>query len=991
MAVENNNNSLFTDLALEGPTEFASALAPPAAAGHFDELRGAVSSRLHTPADLPGQFQSQSQGSLSPLPAMAPLASLTSPTPLFSVGSPPPAAKTPTPVPDTASPTPLSPTWTTFFNFLGTDGFYDLNHRSANLQRQIRDNGVTYNVYADADGPQRPWSLDLFPMIVSEQDWAKIEVGVAQRARLLNRVMADIYGPQTLLANGLLPSALVHGHAGYLRAMHGYQPPGGTYLHIAAFDIAHGPDGQWSVVSQRTQAPSGLGYLLENRLTISLLFPDAFRDMKVQRLAATYRALIDGMRAASPVADSRVVLLTSGPYNETYFEHAYLARYLGLTLVEGSDLMVRNDRLFLKTLKGLEPVHGLLKRLDDEFLDPLELRSDSTLGVPGLLQVIRAGHVMVVNTPGSAFLESSALLGFLPALSRHLLGETLALPSQATWWCGERAVMRDALSQLKHCVIKPTYPGTGVASVLGHTLHQRELDEWAGRILRRGEDFTVQAYQPLSQTPTWHGQRLEPRSAMLRVFAVADGTGTWQVLPGGLARLAGKNENIASMQHGGSSADVWVLGRAHGRRATDGNAAAATPASMPSASDVMPASPPSGLDPAALRAPEATAGPTPQRRPVTSRAAENLFWLGRYTERAENAVRLSRLTLQCLGGENQNSQALLAWLTRMAVGNMLVLNTVPPATQARRVFERALIANLADTTQAASVGYNLSAVKSTASAVRERLSQDQWQMIVRTESDFFEHSDSFAPPAADLTRPKQEHKHGRRITDPVPDHELEAALEHPVEYSSVEALKALESVSGHLAAMTGAQTDRMTRDDGWRLLSAGRLIERLQMLAAALRRGFDTGAVHDEGGFGALLTLFDSTITFNAQYQQRRDVTCLIELLVLDRDNPRSLAWVLQTLRGRLTKLASLTSGAPDSSEPALPDFLQNLPDPDTWTLTDLWPGGPAPVTDSERQLQSEHLEAVLTSCTDEALELSNALSRRYFSHAASASQSLGA
>ena len=915
---------------------------------------------------------------MPPLPVMVPLASLTPPPPLFSVGSPPPAAKSPSPVQDTASPTPLSPTWTTFFNFLGTDGFYDLNHRSANLQRQIRDNGVTYNVYADADGPQRPWSLDLFPMIVSEQDWARIEVGVAQRARLLNRIMADIYGPQTLLANGLLPSALVHGHAGYLRAMHGYQPPGGTYLHIAAFDIAHGPDGQWSVVSQRTQAPSGLGYLLENRLTISLLFPDAFRDMKVQRLAATYRALIDGMRSASPVADSRVVLLTSGPYNETYFEHAYLARYLGLTLVEGSDLMVRNDRLFLKTLKGLEPVHGLLKRLDDEFLDPLELRSDSTLGVPGLLQVIRAGHVVVVNTPGSAFLESSALLGFLPALSRHLLGETLTLPSQATWWCGERAVMRDALSQLKHCVIKPTYPGTGVASVLGHTLNQRELDEWAGRILRRGEDFTVQAYQPLSQTPTWHGQRLEPRSAMLRVFAVADGRGTWQVLPGGLARLAGKNENIASMQHGGSSADVWVMGGAHDRRATDTD-----PSTVP---------PSLAADQSTVKHPtHPAASPAMQRRPVTSRAAENLFWLGRYTERAENAVRLSRLTLQCLGGENQNSLPLLAWLTRMAVGNMLVLATVPPATQAKRVFERALIANLADVSQAASVGYNLSAVRSTASAVRERLSQDQWQMIVRTEADFFDHSDSFGPPTAGHTQPAEEHQHGRRITDPVTDHALEAALDHPVEYSPVEALKALESVSGHLAAMTGAQTDRMTRDDGWRLLSAGRLIERLQMLAAALRRGFDTGAVYDEGGFGALLALFDSTITFNAQYQQRRDVTCLIELLVLDRDNPRSLGWVLQTLRGRLTKLASLTSGGADTSNPAVPDFLQSLPDPDTWTLADLWPDGPTPVTEPERQQQSERLETVLATCTEEALELSNALSRRYFSHAASASQSLGA
>lgn len=1014
MTVENHHDQLFSGLELEGPGEMASALAPAASAGHFDELRGSVSSRVASPTLVPGLppvadsaltaalrqhtaglIQSQLQGAALQLIApMAPIA------PLFSVGSVPAAAQTarvsaqsPANAPEHAAlrGAPLAPNWNTFFTHLGTDGFYDLTHRNANLHRQIRDNGVTYNVYADADGPQRPWSLDLFPMMVSSDDWAKIEIGIAQRARLLNRIMADVYGSQRLLADGLLPSALVHGHPGYLRPMQGVRPAGGMYLHIAAFDIAHGPNGQWSVVSQRTQAPSGLGYLLENRLTISLLFPEAFRKMQVQRLAATYSALVDSMRLLSPVADGRIVLLTPGPYNETYFEHAYLARYLGLTLVEGSDLLVRNDRLYLKTLKGLEPVHGLLKRLDDEFLDPLELRSDSTLGVPGLLQVIRAGNVMMANTPGSAFLESTALQGFLPALSKHLLGQTLAMPSLATWWCGEQAVMRDALSQLRHCVIKPTYPGTGMASVMGRSLGQSALDEWAGRILRRGEDYTVQAFQPLSQTPTWINQRLEPRSAMLRVFAVADGHGSWRVLPGGLARLAGRNENIASMQHGGSSADVWVLGA---------SAAVATSGERPPGASALDTNIPAT---AALTAPNE--GPAPrqafepaheplQRRPVTSRAGENLFWLGRYTERAENAVRLARLTLECLGGENQNSQPLLTWLSRMAVGNALVIGSVPPATQSRRVFERALIANLADTTQAASVGYNLQALKSAASAVRERLSQDQWQVIVRTEASFFEHSGEFS---ADLAPPAS--AAGSSKDKAAPD------------YSSVEALKALEFVSGHLAAMTGAQTDRMTRDDGWRLLSAGRLIERLQMLAAALRRGFDTGAVFDEGGFAAILALFDSTITFNAQYQQRRDVSALLDLLVLDRDNPRSLGWTLQTLRGRLTKLAGTPNGK-------APSFLSDLPDPDTWTLASLWSAPlPAGVGDApaaspgsgmssplenplpteaqmtlKREQRCDRISGLLADCSHEALELSNALSRQYFTHAASAgSHSLGA
>ncbi|NQW95265.1 MAG: circularly permuted type 2 ATP-grasp protein, partial [Polaromonas sp.] len=821
----------------------AAALATPASKGHFDELRG------HAHAQL---SQSQSQVTQS---------------------------QSQTIIQADAGPG-LVPHWTTFFNFLGTDGFENLNHRTANLRRQIRDNGVTYNVYADANGPQRPWSLDLFPLIISPDDWADIETGIKQRTRLLNNIMADVYGPQNLLKQGLLPAALVQGHPGYLRAMQGVQLAGGMFLHIAAFDMARGPDGKWWVVSQRTQAPSGLGYLLENRLSISMLFSEAFQGMQVQRLADSYKALVDSMKTLSAAADSRIVLLTPGPYNETYFEHAYLARYLGLTLVEGNDLLVRGERLYLKTLQGLEPVHGLLKRLDDEFLDPLELRADSTLGVPGLLQVIRAGNVQVANAPGSAFLESSAMLGFLPALSRHLLGETLSLPSLSTWWCGEQAVMQDMLPQLKNCVIKPTYPGTGMESVIGHTLSQRALDEWAGRMLRHGEDYTVQAYLPLSQTPTWQGEKIASRSAMLRVFALPDGHGSWRVLPGGLARLAGKNENIASMQRGGSSADVWALGHPAKADLTVEASAAAHAESAHRSSPPM-------HSPINMR-----------KQPVTSRAAENLFWLGRYTERAENSLRLAQVTLQSLAGIDQSSAPLLAWLTSMAVSNALVLKSVPSAshaTQARRVFERSLVAGLADTRTHASVGYNLRCLKNAASAVRERLSQEQWHVIVHMEQDFFRRCEALSSGSA------------------------------AHDYSSLEALRTLDVASGYLAAITGAQTDRMMRDDGWRLLSIGRHIERLGTLSGAMASGFETGAVFDDSGFSAIVAMFDSTITFHAQYQQRRDLDALLDLLVLSQDNPRSLSWVLKSLKSRFQKLPGNEPENDNSLAAKLPAMIDTL------------------------------------------------------------------
>lgn len=854
------------------PTDLALQLAPVAASGHFDELRGGVVAGATDPDAAPALADK------------------------------------------------LAPEWAQFFGSLGSTGFAELNQRTASLARQIRDNGVSYNVYADSDSPQRPWSLDLFPLIISDESWRQIDTGVQQRVRVLDRVMADVYGPQELLKAGLLPPALVQGHPGYLRAMQGVAPAGDTHLHIAAFDLARGPDGNWWVVSQRMQAPSGLGYLLENRLTISRLFPNAFESMHVQRLAASYRAFIEGLKRMSPAgADAHVALLTPGPYNETYFEQAYLARYLGLTLVQGNDLTVRDQRLYLKTLQGLEPVHCLVKRLDDDWLDPLELRADSTLGIPGLLQVIRAGNVIMANAPGSAFLESSALLGFLPALARHLLGEELQLPALPTWWCGERAARDAALPLLDECVIKPTYPASpshhSFEAARGKNLSVSQRDEWVGRIMRQGNAYTVQKALPMSQMPTWNADpqspAIVPRSLMLRVFAVSDGPQSWRVIPGGLARLVSPKAGVASMQGGGSSADVWVQ--------TQGV-----------------------VDRTTLLQPHLSPASVAQhKRLITSRAAEHLFWLGRHTERTENSLRLARLTLESLNGEDQTSEAQVSWLASMAEYSQLIPPGVPATPMARRVLERALVANLRGDEGASSVGYSLRAIKLAAATVRERLSQEQWNVIVKAEDEFFSRSNDFSNEGY---------------------------------YSTMEALRVLESTSSYLAAMTGAQIDRMTRDDGWRLLSIGRQTERLSFLSSALISCFASGAAYDDGGFDALVALFDSTITFHAQYQQSRDVAALLDLLVLNRDNPHSLGWVALTLRGQLLKLATSTG---DVLEP----LAAMVPDPEQWVLETLCNAdGDYPA-----------LGDLLQRCNDASSRVSDEISARYFSHVADLGHSLGA
>ena len=499
-----------------------------------------------------------------------------------------------------------------FFGHLGVGGFRDMARRRATIERQVREDGITYNVYSEDGLRERPWSLDLLPFLINAEEWSQLESGLAQRAALMSAIMRDIYGPQRLLAENLLPPALVFGHPGYLRPLVGCRPAGGTFLHIVAFDVARASDGQWWVVGNRTQAPSGLGYALQNRLIVSRLFPEAFRRMKVQRLAASFRGLLDTLQRRSPCGDgesARLVLLTPGPYNETYFEHAYLARYLGIPLVEGSDLTVRDDRVFLKALHGLLPVHGILRRLDDDFCDPLELRQDSTLGVPGLLQSIRAGKVLVANALGSGFLESPAINGFLPAIAQRELGEDLRLPSLASWWCGEEAAFRQVAEDLTDKVVKRTYPPSirrpGLEAVIGASLDAAQSRALRERIESDPDAHTVQAYLPLPQAPTWREGALVPRAAMVRVFTIRDGD-RWHVMPGGLTRVAQREQRIVSMQRGGASQDTWVQ-----------TAGAVDTFSML---------------PTPLRAAELVG----RRRTVSSRAAENLFWMGRYSERCDH-------------------------------------------------------------------------------------------------------------------------------------------------------------------------------------------------------------------------------------------------------------------------------------------------------------------------------------------------------------------
>ncbi len=515
----------------------------------------------------------------------------------------------------------LRPHWKIAVDSLAQIGKEGLERRWAEARRLIHDNGVTYNVYNEEQTSTRPWQLDPVPLMMDPTEWQFLEQAVIQRAQLFNHILSDLYGPQELLKSGKLPPELVFPNPAFLRPCWGIQPPGGVYLPTYSADLARSPDGRWWVLGDRTQAPSGAGYTIENRLVMTRVLPDVFRKAGVRRLAGYFQAYRDSLRQLAPNHrdNPRVVVLTPGPYSETYFEHAFLARYLGYTLVEGGDLKVRDGKIFLKTLGGLLQVDVIVRRQDDSFCDPLELRGDSMLGVPGLVQVARAGNVAIINPLGSGLAESPAYEAFLPSLCQSLLGEELQLPTVATWWCGQRRERNYVLEHLDQLVIKSTYPTLRREAlnnpIFGNQLSTLERAELAQKIEAEPIKYVAQERVSLSTVPTWEDGELRPRHAVLRVFAARSGDG-YRVLPGGLTRISPAFDSMmVSMQFGGGSKDTWVAGQDE----------------SPSLTLLKPPAHPLTISRTTFDLP--------------SRVADNLFWLGRYAERTETVLRVARTIL----------------------------------------------------------------------------------------------------------------------------------------------------------------------------------------------------------------------------------------------------------------------------------------------------------------------------------------------------------
>ena len=792
----------------------------------------------------------------------------------------------------------IRPHWNPFLEQIAQLGLPGMKERRDTATRLLREHGVTYNVYSEGRSAERPWNLDLLPLVISSAEWEELEKGLLQRTRLVNLLLGDIYGEQRILRDGLAPPGLIQANPCFLRQCHGVKPAGGRYLTLHAVDLARAADGCWWVLADRTQCPSGVGYTLENRIIVSKILADEMRDLRVHRLASFFKARKSGLRAMAPWTETpTIVLLTPGPYTETYFEHAYIARYLGYPLVEGSDLTVRNRRVYIKTIEGLHPVDVIIRRVDDTFCDPLELRSDSFLGVPGLLEAARAGNVAISNALGSGAIEGPAWLAFLPALSRRLLGEELLIPNVATWWCGQTRERAFALENLSKLVVKAAFPG-GSEPIFCHTLDKQGLQALAAKITMRPCDFVAQQPVPLSTAPIWKDDHAEPRPLILRCFIISDGE-NYSVMPGGLTRVSVSADSpVVSSRYGGSSKDTWIL------------------SSRP-------------VDEVTLL--DRRGMPVDLHRSaaiVPSRMLDNLFWLGRYTERLEDTVRLLRVVLSRVTGEGTEEEAREL---DVVLKSLVVMGRVPQRLS-RRYSMRELTATFKklvyDRDRTGSVGELLRRVGVLTARLRVRFSGDTWRILHQMQTEF---------PA------------------------------EPASPSAVGMLEVLHRLVFQLAALSGVETENMTRGAPWRFLDLGRRIERANNVIHVIQTllSIDPAVSHS---LPPLLEYCDSTMTYRRRYFAAPELAPALDLLLSDRTNPRAFAFQWASIGDHLNQLGGLSERQPEQQK-----FAE---------ITASLVSGELKLAAAEALNGNwEPIEKLLTSLGDGCWALSDALSTRYFTH----------
>ena len=788
---------------------------------------------------------------------------------------------------------------------LGVDGLSERQHKA---RRILRDDGATYNAYSKPKISQI-WNLDPLPFVLASEEWESVENALRERAELLNLLLDDIYGERLLIRHKIIPPAALFSHPDFMRACDGVKLPGDQQLIFHAADLVRSGNGDWMVIGDRAQSPSGSGYALENRTVLTRVMPSLFRDAHVHRLSLFFRNIRHALATLSTTTDlPRIVFLTPGAFNEAYFEHAYLANYLGYPLVQGSDLSVRDGNVWLKALDGLRKVDVIIRRVDDDFCDPVAFRNDSNLGVPGLLEVARAGRVAIANPLGSGILESPVLAKYLPAAAKFFLGRDLRLNSVPTWWCGEKDDLAYVKANFNKLLIRRTSRSAGQHSLFVSSLTAEKQKSLMAEILANPMDFVAQeAVQP-SQAPVLTNDQLVSRPVVMRSFSVATGS-SYSVMPGGLTRVGSKPDSLhITSQTGALSKDTWIL--------------ASEPESLLSlrnTDDIMRDAQIHDTD-------------------LPSRVVENLYWFGRYAERAESGLRLLRTVFEQLNGIEPLPPESYICLFKAVTD---VTATKPGFFSPSADFsapETELLDVITNTNRSGSIAASLHAMLHSSDGVKELLSSDM-------------------------------HRLSTDIRDGLD--QLSVALRDGLHSAPEEALDPIVTT---LLALSGLSQESMVRSRAWRFMEIGRRLERslqtIKLLRALL---VDPVSPNDPSlMLRPTLASLESMITYRRRYQGKFDVANGLELLLMDKHNPRSVLFQLESLRENLDLLSN------ESHKHSLGEESRCvLKASNALLLAEL---DSLAIIDSETD-RREGLDALLDNLVESLESASVAVSNRYFDH----------
>lgn len=814
----------------------------------------------------------------------------------------------------------IRPHWQYLIGALHQLGSKELEKRHVETHRHLRETGVTYNTHEDVDVQHNPWQLDPIPFVIENNEWLQLEHGLIQRAELLNLVLKDIYGPKKLIKNGLLPAELIYPHEGFLRACNDLQQESNHTLYHYAADLVRQQNGQFVILGDRTQSPAGAGYALENRTIMRRVLPSLFRDSHVHRLALFFRAMRSGFGSLSTNTNgqSRTVLLTPGPdsNSDNYFEHSYLATYLGLALVQGNDLTSRSGKIWLKSLDGLQPVDVIYRRVDDFMCDPLELNQHSNQGIPGLLNSLRQGNVSIINSIGSGILENPALQVFLPNICKQLMGQDLIIPTINTWWCGQNLSLKYVLENFDQLIIKSISKNFLRRSVMPSEMTTPEKEKLKQMILSKPHLYVAQHRIEYSTTPTLIQGQLEPRATMLRTFLSLH-AGSYMIMPGGLTRVVsqhGEWYQQVNKQTEIISKDTWVLASEPERKISLWKSANTY----------------TNKDYAGVGS-------------LPSRAADNLFWLGRLAERAEDFIRLFKslcIKIEDMSEFDNEMDKDVVQLLYTALATLTVQQediALFDESKKDDPIEQLLINMLIDDKNPASLAFSINSMIYSASSVRDLLSADTMRIINNVESIVKKWK--FNPPT-DL----------------------------------LETIDELDKLISSLAAFSGLLLESTTREQGWLFLTIGRRMERSHWLAGLISQIMIDGKeeLSEQMLLESLLSSHESLMTYRRRYRSGMEMYPTLELILMDQSNPRSLLYQLERLNRAINSLPVMNKQIELTRSQRLILKASNLIKlAELETLCQL---------DAKTNKRLE-LEKVLEEVTELLNQLSNTITEVYFNH----------